>query len=188
MGERFSKFLSFLGRGARLAASLHPAIGMINAILPGDRQLPEGAGPEEVKAAYLGLSPAERERLDAEAELADIEASRDKLEAMVSVESAGSNTRPFIAKLMACTVTGQAVALFGLWYTAVLLGNQAILGQIAGSWELVAALMALPAAVVRAYMGMRTREKRARYAAATGQDIGAAVGGLAQAVKSVLGR
>ena len=171
------KLKQILGAAANaatvLAPQLSPAIGILNAFLPDDKKLPTTATGRDVAAAYDRLPPELQQQIDARAqvELAHIEAGVDRLQAMVSVENAGSNTRPQIAHMMAWTVVLAAVTMMLMWARAVWVGDSAALEQLAGSWELMLAILATPAALLRAYFGMRTREKQTRYAAALGQDV-----------------
>ena len=187
-----SRFKRFLGGALRalLPPQVKAVVGVVNRFLPADRQLLPDARPKEVEAAYEGLTPEQQEQVDREAEieLAEIQASADKLEAMVSVETAGSNVRPRVVQIFCWQLVANSLLAMGAIYSAIYLGDPEMLDRLTGSWEMVLALNALPAAVIRAYFGMRSREKKARYAAATGQDIGGAIGGVAQAVKSILGR
>ena len=156
-----------------LAPQLMPVIGIVNTFLPESKKLPMNASGRDVMAAYDGLPPAARGQIDARAqvELASIAADVSQLEAMVSVEDANSNTRPHIAYMMAVTVMLAVIVMMTLWARAVWVGNTEALAQLAGSWELMLAILATPSMLLRAYFGMRTREKQSRYAAALGQDV-----------------
>ena len=147
--------------------------GIVNAFLPDDKKLPIKASPQDVAAAYNNLPPEAQQQADARArvELAHIQAEVSQLDAMVSVESAGSNTRPRIAYMMAATVVIAVLVMMTLWTRAVWVGDSEALAQLAGSWELMLAILATPSVLLRAYFGMRTREKQSRYAAALGQDV-----------------
>ena len=56
--------------------------------------------------------------------------------------------------------------------------NTEMLKELKESWELMLVLLGTPTALLRAYFGMRTKEKQARYAAATGQPIAGVMGGV----------
>jgi hypothetical protein len=97
------------------------ATGIINSFLPSDKKLSTANIGQELLNAYNQLPQDSRQQIDqrAQLELANIHATVDKLEAMVSVENAGSNTRPFIALMMAWVVAIAIVAMMGLWGKAV---------------------------------------------------------------------
>ena len=181
----------FLGGAATaatvLAPQLAPVIGIVNAFLPDDKKLPANANGQQVVAAYDDLAPEAQREIDdrARVELAHVQAEVSQLAAMVSVESANSNTRPHIAYLMAVTVVVAVAVMMVMWARAVWAGDSEALAQLAGSWELMLAILATPSMLLRAYFGMRTREKQARYAAALGQEVQA--GGLRGLVGMIRG-
>lgn len=187
--SRFKRFVKGAFR-ALLPPQLKAAVSVVNAFLPEGKRLLDDAAPEAVEAAYGTLTPEQQELAarQIDLELAEVQAGTDKLEAMVAVESAHSNTRPRIAWLMALIIAFQSLLLFLALFIAALDGKDATIAALGETWPFILATMATPAAVVRAYFGMRSREKQARYAAATSQPIGQAIGGFAQAMKSVFGR
>ena len=71
-----------------------------------------------------------------------------------------------IALVAICVVT-----MMALWGKAVWSNQPESLQILSGSWELMLVLLGTPTALLRAYFGMRTNEKKARYSAATGQPI-----------------
>jgi hypothetical protein len=85
--------------------------------------------------------------------------------------------------MMAWTVVIAVCGMMLIWAIAVVMKDSAMLKELKESWELMLVLLGTPTALLRAYFGMRTKEKHARYAAATGQPIAQAVGGLANIFK-----
>lgn len=175
---------ALLSGALNVAATLHPAVGiaaqLVNSFLPAEQQLSEQATGQQVLSAYEGLSPNSQALVDQRAavELANIQASTDKLSAMVSAETATGNTRPFIAQMMAWAVFLAVMLMMLMWGKAVWAKDAESLKQLADSWPLMLAILATPTALLRAYFGLRTQEKKARYAAVTGQPIASAVNGL----------
>ena len=45
------------------------------------------------------------------------------------------------------------------------------------------AVIGTPTALLRAYFGMRTKEKQSRYSAAAGQDMSSGLAGLVKAIR-----
>jgi hypothetical protein len=174
---------SFLTGMLNVAGTASPAIGVatsiINSFLPTDKKLSAASTGQELANAYDQLPADARQQIDqrAQVELAEVNASVDKLQSMVSVETANSNTRPFIALMMAWVVSIAVVTMMGLWGKAVWNDQQESLQVLSGSWELMLVLLATPTALLRAYFGMRTNEKKARYAAAVGQPIATGIVG-----------
>lgn len=165
------------------------AARVVNAVLgPADQLDPQQATGSDVLAA-IGRVPAEqRAALELQLEQTLAQESVDKLSAMVSVETATANTRPEIANRMswviALGVGGTVVAIL----IATFRGDVESLREISGAWGLMGAVLGVPAAVVRAYFGDRSKDKRARYAASQGQHIGEAVGGVVQTIMQAVRR
>jgi len=158
----------------------------VNAFLPDDAKLDvDKSTGQQVLTQYESLSPDQQQSIDkqVEVELAEINASVDKLSAMVSAETASGNTRPFIALIMAWAVFIAVILMMVMWGKAVWVNDAESLTQLTESWPLMLTILGTPTALLKAYFGMRTKEKQARYAAATGQPIADAVGGLMQLFK-----
>ena len=168
-----------------IVATTNPMVGgalaLVNRFLPDNKKLPAEATGQDVHSAYESLPTNIQAQIDqrAEVELANINASVDKLEAMVSVESQGANTRPHIALLMAYVVAFAVIALMLIWGIAVWQKDVEALKSLVDGWPLALAILATPTALLRSYFGLRTIEKRSRYAAATGQPISKVVSQLA---------
>lgn len=163
------------------------AARVVNAVLGPDDQLdPQQATGRDVLAAIERVPPEQRATLELQLEQTLAQESADKLGAMISAETPTANTRPAIADRMAWVIAlgvgGTVVSIL----IATFRGDVDSLREISNAWGLMAAVLGVPAAVVRAYFGDRSKDKRARYAASQGQDIGAAVGGIMQTIKRVV--
>ncbi|MGE0761497.1 MAG: hypothetical protein AB7O38_31070 [Pirellulaceae bacterium] len=189
-----SKWRNILRAGLGLAAVAFPpaaaALPIVNALLPDDQRLdPATATVDQVVDAADRVPPDRRAELDLELDRLLAQESVDKLRLMVEKETATANTRPAIAERMAWAIL---LAVFGMIVAvlaAVFRGDHSTVEALGSSWELLVAVTATPAWVVRAYFGDRTRDKQARLAAATDQHIGeATAGALAGLVKAFRGR
>ena len=186
------RLLRILGPAIRVAGTaatvvnpaLAPVLGVINAALPDGRKLAEDATGRQIVEAYEGIEDKEAidRRLD-EMEL-ELQHATDNLSLMVAAEKAGAGTRPFIAALMAWTVALQVFGVIGILLVAVARQDHESLDMMGRAWPLVMATVATPTVLLRSYFGLRTAEKKSRYAAATGQNPGAA--GLAGAVTGLV--
>jgi len=172
-----------------VVAATNPVVGgamiLLNKVLPADKQLPSTATGADIQGAYDSLPADVQAKVDerADIELAHIQASTDKLGHMVSVEGKSANTRPFIALMMGWVVAIAVTGIMIIWGITVWQQNAAALKSLTESWPLALAVLSIPSALLRAYFGMRTNEKKARYAAATGQPIAGIVGALAGLIK-----
>jgi hypothetical protein len=176
---------SFLSGALDVVGAFVPGVSAaakaVNALLPEDKQLDlKTATGKDVLNAYEGLDDNQKAVVEKQfdVEIAEINASVDKLQAMVSAETPTANFRPRIAYMMAWAVLIAVFFMMVIWGKAVWAKDAESLKQLAESWPLMLAILGTPTALLRAYFGMRTKEKHARYAAATGQPIASAVGGL----------
>lgn len=159
-----------------MASTLIPGgpliLGAVNALLPDDKKLPEAATGNDIRNAVNQLSPEQRssfmeKKLDVE--IAGIKSWTSIQESMALADSAGSSTRPWIAKLMAAGVFIAIMVFVAVWAGAIVSGDEKTLTALADSWPLMLAILATPTTLLRAYFGMRTKEKQARYAIASEQ-------------------
>ena len=181
---------SFLSGVLDVAGAFVPGVAaaakVVNAFMDEGKQLdPAKATGKDVVQAYDSLPADSKQAIDAqlETELAQINASVDRLKEMVSAELATGNTRPEIAKMMAWAVFLAVLVVTVAWSAAIFSSNAESLAQIKDSWPLMVAILGTPTALLRSYFGLRTKEKHARYAAASGQSISDAVGGIVRLFK-----
>ena len=179
----------FLAGLMGVVATANPLVGgalaLVNRFLPDDKKLSYSATGGEVQLAYNQMPLDLQAKVDdlAELELSQIQASVDKLGHMVSVESKSGNTRPHIAVLMAWVVALAVVGLLFIIGVGVCNKDADTLKQVTTAWPLVLAILGTPTALLRAYFGLRTKEKKARYAAATGQPIAGMMATLAGLIR-----
>ncbi len=176
---------SFLSGALDVVGAFVPGVSAaaktVNALLPDDKKLDlKTSTGQDVLNAYNGLDDNQRAIVEKQfdVEIAEINASENKLQAMVSAETPTANMRPKIAYMMAWTVVFAVGGVMIIWFVAVVMKNTEMLKELKESWQLMLVLLGTPTALLRAYFGMRTKEKQARYAAATGQPIAGVVGGV----------
>ncbi len=172
-----------------IAASLIPGgpaiLGAINAFLPDDKKLPDTATGGQMMDAVNQLPAADRaslmeKRLDVE--MAEINTWASIQESHAKADATGSSTRPAIAMMMAWVVIIEIVIIVSAWGYAVITKDFTMVKAVGDAWPMLLAIVATPSALLRAYFGMRTKEKTARYSAASGQPVGA-IAGLIKAFK-----
>jgi DNA-binding protein len=145
-----------------------PIIDTVNAFLPGDKKLPLDATGEQVNRAVDTLSPEQQAQLlskEYDVEIAEITSWTQIQSSLAEADKAGASTRPDIAKMMAWVVCYAEIIAISMWGYAVI-KNQV---SLENSWPLIVAILATPTALLRAYFGMRSKEKKSRYNAAIGQ-------------------
>ncbi|ROR94952.1 hypothetical protein EDC56_3767 [Sinobacterium caligoides] len=172
------KIRDILTATASVAGSLNPAlgaaIGAINLLLPKEKQLPITATGDDASKAVSCLSDEQQAQLlqhEIDVEIKKIETWRDIQEAHSKADSTGQSTRPRIAYMMAWAVLLAVLPLCWTLAYAITSENDATITAINASWPFIAAAIGTPTLLLRAYFGMRTKEKTARYKAASGQTI-----------------
>lgn len=166
---KLSQILTIAGAGA--INSVVPGAGTlvaaaVNAFLPDDKKISPDATGDEVAAAVNSLPPAHRSALmekELDVEIEEIKGFTARFAAAAEADKSGSSTRPAIALMMARSVCFVIVVYVAAVAVAIILDNSAMVEQISGTWAFIGVLLGVPSALLKAYFGMRTQEKTARY-------------------------
>lgn len=176
------KIRDILKTTAGLAGALNPAVGaavqLFNALAPKDQQIPADASRDSLALAIERLPPETRERLlehDLEVQLAEVDAWARIQQSHSEADAANASTRPLIAVMMAGVVAVSIVPISLALAYAVVINNTQMVGFIDNAVLPLLALIGTPTLLLRAYFGMRTKEKQARYAASVGQEVNPSV-------------
>ncbi len=172
------KLKTLLELGSALTVTTMPqlagAITAVNALLPKDKQLPPEATGAEIENA-MGQLPDEVQfaLMEKEIELEVIESNNwtDIQKTHSETDSKGASTRPFIALLFAWAVVFVVVPMAWILLYAIVKNMTDMIDSIGGSWPWLLSAIAPLLMVIRAYFGLRTSEKKSRYAASVGQDV-----------------
>ncbi|NRB24038.1 hypothetical protein [Shewanella sp.] len=165
--------LSILGRvGTSILADVIPGgnaiLKVINEFLPDDSKLGDKATGAEIQDAVSSL-PAEvqaqvlTKKFDVE--ITAIKEYTNVIQALGDVDKTGNSTRPAIAMMMARIVAFSVVVLISFLAVAMFNKDTEIITAIGESWPLIIAILGTPTALLRAYFGMRTKEKQQKYQA-----------------------
>lgn len=147
-------------------------LGAVNAMLPDDEKLSDSATGADIRNAVNQLAPEQRASLmekQLDVEIAEIESWQGIQASLAQADAAGSSTRPYIAVLMAWCVILVISIFICIWGYAVVKNHVLTLEALNDAWPMMTVLIATPTALLRSYFGMRTKEKTARYSAASGQ-------------------
>lgn len=173
LGMDFKSILKTVGSG--LIANLVPGgsaiVSVINGFLPDDKKLPENATGEQANSAIDTLSPQDKAIVlskQFDVEITEIREHTKVINALGEVDKTGNSTRPFIALLMAWVVAFAIVGLVIMLGVAINSKDHETVKAIGDNWPLFIALLGIPGALLRAYFGMRTKEKQQKYEAITG--------------------
>lgn len=165
-----------------------PAVKAINSFMPADKQLPETATKDDIQAAVDSLPPAQKAALmekKVELEIVKEKEWSKVVGSLAAADATGNSTRPWIAKLMGGVVAFAIVVFVCLWGYAVGAGETEMIKAINNAWPMIVAILGTPTLLLRAYFGMRTEEKKARYAQSAGQPH---ISGIAGMIGSLLKR
>jgi len=151
-------------------------LGAVNSMLPDDEKLPETATGKDIRNAVDKLKPKQRMALmskELDVEIEEIKGWASIQASLSEADKAGSSTRPTIALMMAWCVVFAIVVFMGAWVTAIVIDDGFLVDSLGDSWPLFATVIGTPTLLLRAYFGMRTKEKTTRYNAASGQPTSA---------------
>ena len=114
---------SFLSGALDVIGAFVPGVAAaaktVNALLPDDKKLDlKTSTGQDILNVYNGLSESQKAAVEKqfEVEMAEINASVDKLQAMVSAETPTANMRPKIAYMMAWTVVVAVIGMMVIWF------------------------------------------------------------------------
>jgi hypothetical protein len=158
-----------------------PILAAINAVLPSGEQLPENATGDQAMEAIEGLPPSERAAImdkQFDVEIAGIQSWTSIQEALAVADATGSSTRPQIAYMMAWLVVLSAAAIIAALTAAIVTNDVEMVKALMDAWPFILAILGTPAALLRAYFGMRTDEKKARYNTAAGHPAQGIAGAI----------
>ena len=149
-------------------------VDVVNSFLPKEKKLPEDATGEQIHQAVKTLPPDQQAQIymkEIDVELAEISAWTQVQSSLAEADKAGASTRPRIALMMAYIVGFVVLSFSSMWIVAIFRDQVEMIKRLADSWPLMLTIIATPTALLRAYFGMRSKEKKERYSAAVGQAI-----------------
>lgn len=172
------KIKDILRGAAGVVAYANPALGAavaaINTFLPDSDQIPINANGKQVEAALENLPSNQQLQLlekEIDLEIRKAETWADIQRVHNETDATGASTRPKIAMLMAITVCVSVLPVsFALAWAIYDNDSETIKIIDTAVWPLLA-LIGTPTVLLRSYFGMRTQEKKARYAASVGKPI-----------------
>lgn len=164
--------------GSAIIRSVVPGGGLIvdlvNGFLPQAKKLPADATGEQLDQAVKTLTPGQQSQLymkEIDVELAEISSWTQVQGSLAEADKAGASTRPKIALIMAYIIGFVVLAFSAMWIVAIFRDQIEMIKRLADSWPLMLTIIATPTALLRAYFGMRSKEKKERYSAAVGQAV-----------------
>ena len=138
----------------------------INALLPEHKRLPENATGEQATQAVNSLPPDQQAQIllkEIDVEIAEINSWTQIQGSLAEADKVGASTRPRIALMMAEIVAFVVIAFSSMFIVAIFRDQTVMIEKLTTSWPLMLAIIATPTVLLRAYFGMRTKEKKERY-------------------------
>jgi len=164
--------------GSAIVKTLVPGggfiIDLVNNVLPADKKLPVDATGEQITQAIQTLPPDKQAELmskELDVEIAEINSWTQIQGSLAEADKVGASTRPKISLMMAEIVGFVVIAFSSMWIVAIFRNQVDMVQRLSNAWPLMLTVIATPTALLRAYFGMRTKEKENRYAAAIGQEV-----------------
>ena len=178
-------FDSLKGPLAAVASTMIPGgpaiLAAVNAFLPDEKKLPDTATGGDIVSAVGSLPPEQRSSLmekQIDLEIEKVHSWTDIQKSLNEADASGASTRPWIAKMMATIVAIAVLMFMVVWALAIGTGDAETLKALSDSWAMMLTVLGTPTALLRAYFGMRTKEKQARYSAASGQPMAGGISSL----------
>lgn len=172
------KLFDVLKGAAKIAGTLHPgvgaAIGLVNGLLPKDKQLPVDATGEDVLSATKQLTPEQQSKIlnqEFEYKMKDLEESHSTLRTMLASDATNpQTTRPKMAyQAFVLTAVITLMVMTG-WLWGVFKSSDP-LTSINNSYPLVLALVGPFVTLMLAYFGILRKEHQNKLAVLSNNKV-----------------
>lgn len=165
----------------------HAILSVVNSFLPDDKKLPATATGQDIQSAVSSLPADQQAKLltkEFDVEITSIQEHTKVIEALCDVDKTGNTTRPTIAIMMSYIVAFSVVIVISVLAVSIIKNDIETIKAIGDSWPLIVAILGTPTALLRAYFGMRTKEKQQKYQAVSNTEAKSMFTDLAKAWKS----
>ena len=157
-------------------------LGIVNALLPGDKQLPSNATGADMSVAVAGLSSSDRLKLEAkefDVDITQIKESYSTVRAMLEADNANPHsTRPKIALGAFYVIAFSVVVAVDAWAYGVITGNATMVKAVMGGWQFILAIIGPLVTLLWAYFGILKAEHKNKLDAANGSSTPSGITGL----------
>lgn len=165
-------------------------VAAINAALPDDQQLPEGATGAQAQDAISKIPAVDRAAVmdkQFEVQLTEIKESHDTVRTMLTADATmPQTTRPKIVLGMYRVVSFVIIVTISLWAYAVGMKDEVMVTAIMNGWPFVVGIIGPFLVVIRTYFGILKQEQQNKLDAAGGAVT--APSGIAGILSAVLKR
>lgn len=172
--------------GGSVISSVIPGGGLlidaVNAILPGDKQLPSNATGHEMNAAVETLSSADQSLILTKEFDVEIKA-HDTLQVMLESDASNpQSTRPHIALGSFYILAIVTLIMVGIFGYGVYSKDKDIINAITEGWPLIVAITGTFTSILLSYFGNLVREQKNKMDAANGSTTPNGLAGLASMI------
>lgn len=148
-------------------------VDAVNAFLPDDKKLSSGATGDDLHNAISALPAAQQVEImskEFDVEITQIKESHSTLRTMLEHDASNpQSTRPYIAKHSFHVIAFCIVVIVSMFAYAVAIENKEMVKVIMDGWPFVVGILGILAALLRAYFGILSGEKKAVLDAANGK-------------------
>lgn len=141
-------------------------VDLVNGFLDDKNKLPTDATGSQIKEKIDALPPDEQRKLwekELDVEIAEIQEWTKTMSVLAQTDQTGASTRPQIAKMMAQVVAFSVIFFSASLSISILTNNAEMVKQLDSTWVIALAILGTPTALLRAYFGMRSKEKQSKY-------------------------
>ncbi len=168
---------------ASVAGPAAPLIlGVINAALPKDKQLPKNATGQQAQDAISALPAAERAQVmdkQLDVNITEIKESHSTVRMMLESDVANpQSTRPRIALGAFHVIAFSIISTTVMWAYAVGIKDAVMVKTIMDGWPFIVGVNGTLATLLLAYFGVLRKEHKQKMDAALGQSPVAGIAGL----------
>lgn len=157
-------------------------LGVINALMPSDQQLPSNATGADVSVAVAGMTVSDRLKLEAkefDVDITQIKESHSTVRTMLESDAANPHsTRPRIALGAFYVIAVTDIVAVSMWAYGVASANDTMVKTVMGGWEFILAMNAPLVTLLWAYFGVLKTEHKNKLDAANGSSTPSGITGL----------
>ena len=157
-------------------------LGVVNALLPFDKQLPNNSTGADVSVAMAGLTSSDRLKLEAkefDVDITQIKESHSTVRAMLEADNLNPHsTRPRIALGAFYVIAFAVVVAVGAWAFGVVTGDATMVEAVMGGWQFILAMIGPLVTLLWAYFGVLKTEHKNKLDAANGSSTPTGITGL----------
>lgn len=157
-------------------------LGVVNALLGPDKQLPSNATGADISVAMAGMSASDRLKLAAkefDVDITQIKESHSTVRAMLESDVANPHsTRPRIALGAFYVIAFAVVVAVGAWAYGVVTSDDAMVKTIMTGYPFILAMIGPLVTLLWAYFGVLKTEHKNKLDAANGSSVPSGITGL----------